>query len=499
VSSSQKIQAAIYVRMSTENQNYSTDHQRAKIHEYARGNGIEIVKEYVDEGKSGLDIRRRAGLSNLIGDVQSGESAFQLIIVYDVSRWGRFQDVDEAAYHEHTCRRAGVKVVYCGEQFSDDGTPLGALLKSIKRTMAAEYSRELSTKTFIAQCRFTEIGFKQGGHAGYGLRRLAITKDGIPRRVLEYGEGKGAVTDRVVLIPGPKHEAAVIRRVYALYLDEKLSEPAIARLLNTEGIAGEFDRPWTHSMVNSLLTNLKYCGTLAFNRKSCKLSSRRKQNPREDWIVNEGAVKPLVSLSLFEQAKKERARRLRRYLPGELLDLLRTCNETHGRVNAKIIASDPLMPDPQLFVRSFGSLIAAYDAAGLARCPSHTFVETKRIIASRLQDLSAEVMRLALSAGASVDESKTPYSLTINQTVRVKVEVATRRRPRKGLVNWRVKPSPGTDFVITARLHGDTHELIDYFLISAAELASGPLYLKESNLEHFATMRHESLASMFGL
>lgn len=499
MSESQPLRAAIYVRMSTENQNYSIDHQRAKIHEYALSREIEIVREYVDEGKSGLDIRRRTGLRNLIQDVQSGDADFQLIIVYDVSRWGRFQDVDEAAYHEHTCRRAGVKVVYSGEQFTDDGTPLYALLKSIKRTMAAEYSRELSTKIFVAQCRFTEIGFKQGGHAGFGLRRLAITKDGVPRRILEYGEAKGAVTDRVILIPGPEHEAATVRRVYALYVDEKLSEPAIARLLNAERVASEFGRPWTHSMVNSLLTNLKYCGTLVFNRKSCKLSSRRKQNLREDWIVNQDAIEPLISLPLFEQAKNERARRLRRYTSSELLDLLRNCNETHGRVNAKIIASDPQMPDPQLFVRSFGSLIAAYDAAGLARCPSHTFVATKRVIASRLRDLSAEVQRLARSAGASVDARQPSVSLTINQTVRVKVEVATRRRPRKGLVNWRVKPCPGFDFVITARLHGDTHELIDYFLIPAAELASGPLYLKESNFERFAALRHTSLASMFGL
>ena len=76
MSSNQQPQAAVYVRMSTENQNYSTDHQRAKIHEYAFSNGIEIVKEYVDEGKSGLDIRRRTGLSNLINDVQSGKAAF---------------------------------------------------------------------------------------------------------------------------------------------------------------------------------------------------------------------------------------------------------------------------------------------------------------------------------------------------------------------------------------------------------------------------------------
>lgn len=497
MSSSQLPRAAIYVRMSTESQNYSTDHQRAKIHEYALSKTIDIVREYVDEGKSGLDIRRRTGLSKLIQDVQSGKADFELIIVYDVSRWGRFQDVDEAAYHEHTCRRAGIRVIYSGEQFTDDGTPLGALLKSIKRTMAAEYSRELSAKTFIAQCRFTEIGFKQGGHAGYGLRRLAVTKDGAPRRILEYGEAKGAVTDRVVLIPGPGHEAATIKRVYGLYLEQKLSEPAIARLLNTENVVSEFGRPWTHSMVNSLLTNLKYCGTLAFNRKSGKLSTRRKRTPSAEWILNEGAIEPLVSLSLFDQARQERARRLRRYTQGELLALLRTCHDTHGKVNAKIIAADPSMPDPQLFVRGFGSLIAAYDAAGLAQCPSHIFVETKRVIASRRRDLLLEATKLAVLAGASVDPGVAPYSFTINQTVHVQVEVATRRRPKKGLVNWKVKPCPGADFIITARLDGETHELIDFFLIPAAELAAGALYLKESNLARFAALRHASLASMF--
>ncbi len=498
MSSSQIVQAAIYVRMSTEAQNYSTDHQRAKIREYAHCNGIEIVREYVDEGKSGLDIRRRAGLSDLIRDVQSGATGFQLIIVYDVSRWGRFQDVDEAAYHEHTCRRAGIQVVYCAEQFADDDTPLGALMKSIKRTMAAEYSRELSAKTFAAQCRFTQIGFKQGGHAGYGLRRLALTKDGTPRRVLQYGEAKGAVTDRVVLIPGPAHEAATIRQVYALYLNEKLSEPAIARLLNDEGVISEFGRPWTHSMVNSLLTNLKYCGTLAFNRKSGKLSRRRKLNPQEDWIVNEGAVEPLISPSMFVQAQDERARRLRRYTLAELLDLLRACRDAHGKVTAEIIAADASMPDPQLYVRGFGSLIGAYDAAGFGRCPSHAFVETKRIIALRQRGLFADVKRLALSAGANVDDAGSPNFLRIDNSVRVQVKVATRRRPKKGLVNWRVKPCPGADFVITARLHGDTHELIDYFLIPALELAHGPLYLKESNLERFAPLRYHTLSSMFG-
>ena len=148
------IDAAIYVRMSTESQNYSTDHQRAKIREYAARSGMRIVREYADEGKSGLDMKGRAGLQRLISDVQAGIADYKVIVVYDVSRWGRFQDVDEAAYHEHTCRRAGIAVVYCQEHFPNDGSPLSSLLKTIKRTMAAEYSRELSQKVFSAQCRF---------------------------------------------------------------------------------------------------------------------------------------------------------------------------------------------------------------------------------------------------------------------------------------------------------------------------------------------------------
>ena len=46
--------AAEYVRMSTEHQQYSTENQGDKIREYAAQRGIEIVRTYADEGKSGL-------------------------------------------------------------------------------------------------------------------------------------------------------------------------------------------------------------------------------------------------------------------------------------------------------------------------------------------------------------------------------------------------------------------------------------------------------------
>ena len=90
--------AVEYVRMSTEHQQYSTENQADKIREYAARRGIEIIKTYADEGKSGLRIDGRVALQQLLQDVESGTADFQIILVYDISRWGRFQDADESAY-----------------------------------------------------------------------------------------------------------------------------------------------------------------------------------------------------------------------------------------------------------------------------------------------------------------------------------------------------------------------------------------------------------------
>src|SRR5881397_3001913 len=96
-----KFRAAQYVRMSTEHQQYSTENQRDKIREYAARRGLEIVRTYADEGKSGLRIDGREALQRLIRDVETGSADFRCILVYDVSRWGRFQDADESAYYEY--------------------------------------------------------------------------------------------------------------------------------------------------------------------------------------------------------------------------------------------------------------------------------------------------------------------------------------------------------------------------------------------------------------
>lgn len=81
------IPAAQYLRVSTEHQQYSMENQAEVIQRYAETYGISIVRSYEDAGKSGLVLKNRAGLRQLIQDVVSGTASFRLILVYDVSRW----------------------------------------------------------------------------------------------------------------------------------------------------------------------------------------------------------------------------------------------------------------------------------------------------------------------------------------------------------------------------------------------------------------------------
>jgi DNA invertase Pin-like site-specific DNA recombinase len=216
-----QIAAAQYVRMSTEHQQYSTENQGEAILRYANAHGMRIARTYSDEGKSGLSLSGRRGLRELLQDVENGRADFSDILVYDVSRWGRFQDADESAYYEYVCKRANVRVHYCAEQFENDGSLPSSLMKTMKRTMAGEYSRELSVKVFAGQCRLIELGYRQGGPSGFGLRRQLIDRDGRPKELLARGQHKSIQTDRVILVPGPEDEVQVVREIYRIFTQGK--------------------------------------------------------------------------------------------------------------------------------------------------------------------------------------------------------------------------------------------------------------------------------------
>lgn len=356
--------AAQYVRMSTEHQQYSTENQGDVIARYADSHGLEIVRTYADEGKSGLNLEGRASLQKLLADVTGGIADFEVVLVYDISRWGRFQDADQSAYYEYVCRNAGVKIQYCAEQFDNDGSIGSTIIKTVKRAMAGEYSRELSTKVFAGQCRLINYGFRQGGPAGFGLRRVLVDEARHRKAELSRGEQKSIQTDRVVLAPGPEEEVETVRRMYRMFTLKGLPERVIAAELNAEGHRTDLGRPWTRGTVHQVLTNEKYIGNNVFNRTSFKLKQRRVKNPPEEWVRAEGVFEPIVEPDFFAAAQRIIQDRCKRYSDDALLERLSSLFSERGQLSGLIIDEAEDMPSSSAYRTRFGSLVRAYELIG---------------------------------------------------------------------------------------------------------------------------------------
>ena len=226
---------------------------------------------------------------------------------------------------------------YCAEQFENDGSIGSSIIKTVKRAMAGEYSRELSVKVFAGQSNLIRLGYRQGGPAGFGLRRLLVDESGAPKAELGRGEHKSITTDRVILIPGPKDELEVVREVYRRFVDERASETDLAEMLNERGILTDLKRPWTRGTVHQLLINEKYVGNNVWGRTSFKLKQARVRNSPEDWIRQDGAFEPIIDRDLFHRAQRIIAARSERLLDHQMLELLKHILDRNGQLSGLII------------------------------------------------------------------------------------------------------------------------------------------------------------------
>jgi DNA invertase Pin-like site-specific DNA recombinase len=377
------IPVAQYVRMSTEHQRYSTENQADVIAKYALKHGMRIIKTYEDSGKSGLNIRGRTGLQQLLHDVQQPSPDFNAILVYDISRWGRFPDPDEAAVYEHSCKRRGIKVIYCAEPFNNDGSMPSTVFVSIKRSMAAEYSRELSVKVFAGARNLVQRGYRQGGAPGLGLRRQLVDQQHNIKGLLCRGEQKSIQTDRVVLIPGPADEVSLVHRIYRHFLEDGMPERVIASILNREGLRSDVGATWTRGTIHQILTNEKYIGNNVYNRTSFKLKIKHARNDRADWIRKDGAFEAIVPVEQFLRVQEIIGSRCHHWDDTQMLELLRKMLEQHGGLSGLIIDEEEGIPSSTAYRSRFGSLLRAYSLVGFTPKRDYAYLEINRALRRR--------------------------------------------------------------------------------------------------------------------
>lgn len=355
------IRAIAYYRHSAQDrQENSIPIQQDQVRAWAKQHGVEIIREFCDAGRSGLNSEGRPAFTEMMDEWIAKRHDFEYVLCLDVSRWGRFQDIDLSAQFSAICKKNGKQVIYTtiGKPREDD--PLYPVYVQFERFRAAQYSRELSDKVWRGCVKIAEQGYWAGGPPPYGLQRLLLDEKREPLNVLQPGQRKGIQNQRVTLVEGPPEEVQVIRRIFEAFVAQGHSEYKIAEDLNRDGILSPSGRRWGAGGILARLRNEKYAGTMVYNQTSGKLKTPKHPNPPEKWVRTPEAFTGVIDFELYLQAQEILEKRKQRYDPDYMLRMLDMLYQTHGMIRPGLLRTNAELPSAGGYSREFGSLDAAF-------------------------------------------------------------------------------------------------------------------------------------------
>ena len=255
----QQLTTAIYARYSSSVQNdASIEQQVAECEEYAKQHGYIIVATYEDRAISGKR-DNRPGLQKMLRAADRHE--FQVLLAYKSNRISR--NMTNALRYEERLDRAGVKVVYCKEEFGDNATG-----RFMLRTM-------MNMNQFYSENMAEDIR--------RGLRDSAQKCKVVSTIPFGYRKGEDG---RFVL---DEEAAKVVAEIFRRFLNDE-SYVDIANELNRRGILTKQKKKWKKNSFHTILENERYTGTYIY----------------DDIRVEDGMPK-IIERSTFEMAKKKLA------------------------------------------------------------------------------------------------------------------------------------------------------------------------------------------------
>lgn len=377
---------AYYRHSAADRQENSVPIQQELVGKWCKENQIEIIKEFADRGVSGLSTERRDAFNDMMENWVKKRDDFQYVVALDVSRWGRFQDIDLSAAYSSDCTRHGKQVVYTNLGLPKKNDPIHSILVSLERYRAAQYSRELSEKVTNGLIKISRQGFRPGGYAPYGLTRLLLNEERRPVKTLKPGEWKSIQNQRVTLAPGDPKEVAVVRRIFREFVLGGRLEREIAKDLNRDGIPAPGGGRWEQDKVHRILTMEVYTGTIIWNRTTERLMSLPRPNPREEWVRTPSAFKGIISGELYERAAAIFAERKRRQTPEYVVERVKRVFDLRGMVTRRLVNADAKSRGLFTYRRHFRSIDRAFQ-----EIYSDIRIQVIRTIRTKLEATAVEV------------------------------------------------------------------------------------------------------------
>ena len=299
------VSAAIYVRLSEEDRtklnkgddSESITNQRNMLTDYASERGWDIYDIYSDEDYSGSDDTRPA-FNRMLSDAE--DRKFSVVLCKSLSRFARDVAMVEK-YINGLFIEWQIRFISLTD-YADSSQKGSRKNIQINSLVNQWYLEDLSENIRATMTGKKKQGQYTGAFAPYGYIKDPENKH---RMVVD------------------DEAAAVVRRIYRLYLDG-YGNKAIANLLNDEDIPcpskyrllkgfhsnrkGEVAEGlrWSDHTVWHILRNPNYVGDLVqgrYGKPSYKSKTSKEKKSPDEWIVVEGTHEPIVSKEDYERVQ----------------------------------------------------------------------------------------------------------------------------------------------------------------------------------------------------
>lgn len=287
-----KLRCYIYVRVSTSMQvdGYSLEAQRDRLIKFAEFQGMEVVREYCDAGKSGKNISGRPEFSQMLQDVAEDRDGVDFVLVFKLSRFGR--NAADVLNSLQYIQDFGVNLI-CVEDGIDSSKDSGKLTITVLSAVAEIERENILVQTMEGRKQKAREGKWNGGQAPFGY---------------DLDSKNGTLTVN-------QQEAEIVRIIFRKFANEGMGAERICDYLNQHGYSKKKIRKnelnyFARSFIMKILDNPVYVGKIAYGRSATeKVKGSRDQYRRvktDEYLVVDGLHEAIIDKELWEAVRIRR-------------------------------------------------------------------------------------------------------------------------------------------------------------------------------------------------
>ena len=294
-----KYKVAAYLRLSkeefsNEKESNSITNQKLIINNYLKEHREhKLVDYYIDDGYSGTNFDRPE-FQRMLGDIKNKK--IDAILIKDLSRLGR-NYIETGNFVEVVFPAMGVSVISVDENYEIDSSDYyGNDYVTLKNLFNDLYAKDISKKV-----RSSLIVKKQNGEFVGKLAPYGYIKDLKDKHKFVVDKNVSHIIKKIfdMILDGKSR-----RQVADFLNDNDILTPSEYLNINTnEGIS--MVKKWNPEMVNTILKNENYTGTL-FQGKRRKLNYRVNKQIRldkENWIITPNHHEAIISKEKFDKVQ----------------------------------------------------------------------------------------------------------------------------------------------------------------------------------------------------